>query len=264
MQKFYICYKGTGGSSYGGSSGGLGGSSGGGTTTGPTVEDGEILTTPVMTPQLKTFIKGLTTQQFIWWQNTNNLAAVNGCVNYLIQNNYSSGSVDVIKNLINLVINNSSFEIVPFNSGYSMNFGSIAEFNSFINQYNIITTNSSNNTNVSDNGVQISSSKIIDVTELNSVKFDIVANKSPFSLDSGQCNSYQVNFLLGNSWVQSNIALINLNSIAATIRVRGYILVGFNIGNGSNGDIGLKIRRKVTFNMNINNGEIYGTNVQHD
>lgn len=97
-----------------------------------------------------------------------------------------------------------------------------------------------------------------------SSKFDIIANKSPFFLDSSQCNSYLTNFLLGNSWVQSNITLISLNSTYVTIKVRGYILVGFNIGNGSNGDIGIKIRKKVTFNMDTSTGQIFGTIVQQD
>lgn len=197
------------------------------------------------------------------WITIQEVATQQSIFNYLIQNNFSSQSKDLINNLMNLLDNNSNYELVPFNSGNAMNFQTFTEFNSFLNQCNNTTMNN-NITNIIDNGVQISSSKIIDISELHSVKFDVVANKSPFSLDSSQCNSYLTNFLLGNSWVQSNIALISLNSTYATIKVRGYILVGFNIGNGSNGDIGIKIRKKVTFNMDTSTGQIFGTIVQQD
>jgi hypothetical protein len=199
------------------------------------------------------------TTNMLWLINQSAATQVS-IVDYLIQNNFSSSSTTFINNLINLAENNDSVEIVPYASSNVMNFQNTSEFNNYVQD--LLTDNLTDNTSSSglDLGSQFSTSKIVEVTNIHDVKFDLVINKSPFSL--AQCNSYLYNTIPGNSWVQSTSAMSS-TATSATVTIVGYINVGVNLG-GNNGAIGIKFSKRIRLFVSTNNGAINGSWVQND
>lgn len=190
----------------------------------------------------------------LWAEN--NVESYDKLMQYLMQNNWSDESSNLVTRLI---------EIASLND-LEYNFGTQSNINQDINNLNKLSTyvesikfDVSDDTvsyNSSTNQNQIFGTTTIELSPIIDLAIEVVLTVSPsFAIDNNNSTSYILNPVVGNTWVQNSLILkdINYSSNKALLSLVGYVNIGVSIEGL---EFGIKQRRKITFLMNKTTGEI--------
>lgn len=190
----------------------------------------------------------------LWAEN--NVESYDKLMQYLMQNNWSDESSNLVTRLI---------EIASLND-LEYNFGTQSNINQDINNLNKLSTyvesikfDVSDDTvsyNSSTNQNQIFGTTTIELSPIIDLAIEVVLTVSPsFAIDNNNSTSYILNPVVGNTWVQNSLILkdINYSSNKALLSLVGYVNIGVSIKGL---EFGIKQRRKITFLMNKTTGEI--------
>lgn len=224
-----------------------------------------IVTTPIglnATQQgMADMMAGFTDAQLNWYNNQND-ATLDSVTNYLVQNSFSSASVNSIKQMMNLSITKNIEIDFNVNSNNLQTFNTINDVSNYVNLLRSSPQDTGFGTSNSLNQNQFFSTKTIQLTAIHDLVIEVVCNKQPFSLVDSSCTSFLDNIIIGNSWVQNSISLtnVNFNSTSAQITLVGYINVGIKLDSL---EFGVKQRKKIKFLIDKTTGIICCTSIEN-
>ncbi len=150
-----------------------------------------------------------------------------------------------------------SFEVNPKFQGSNFKiFSNSNDLQAFMEQLKTINSDVSESNVVTTLQNQKWATKTIKLTPIIDLTIEIVSNTgSPFTFDKGESKTFISNPVVGNSWVQNSIFLVNdsYSSTEAKLAISGYINVGIKMGEL---EFGIKQRKLIELLVNKSTGKI--------